>query len=69
MCAKFRLIRWGKKCLGLGGRLTKNLKRELTDFIKRCYVTQGYPIDVRFCGYIAFRECYSHAKNHLNRWG
>ena len=26
MCAKFRLNRWGKKCLGLGGRLTKNKK-------------------------------------------
>ena len=56
-----------KKCLGLGGRLTKKfLKRDLTDFIKRCYVTQGYPIDVRFCGFIAFRECYSHAKYRLN---
>ena len=26
MCAKFRLNRWGKKCLGLGGRLTKKGK-------------------------------------------
>ena len=26
MCAKFHLIRWGKKCLGLGGRLTKKGK-------------------------------------------
>ena len=47
----------------------KILKRDLTDFIKRCYVTQGYPIDVRFCGFIAFRECYVCAKYRLNRWG
>ena len=32
VCAKFRLNRWEKKCLGLGERLTKNFKKELTDF-------------------------------------
>ena len=36
----------------------KNFKKGIDGFIKRCYVTPRYPIDVRFCGFIAFRECY-----------
>ena len=59
----------GKKCLGLGGRLTKKLKKGIRDFIKRCYVTVHVNFNLIFCGFIAFRECYVCAKNHLNRWG
>ena len=50
-------------------RLTKNIKRELTDFIKRCYVTVHVNFDEIFYIYIVFRECYMCAKFRLNRWG